>query len=191
MAFRERVSTVADLRAIENLPENKDKRFELLNGVIYEVPYPTPTHNSLIGNAYSPLRDFVKVNKLGYVFTDTVSYSLANGDEFAPDVSFVSRQRQTPPVPKQFTIAPDMAVEIVSPGNREREMMNKTESLLKSGTHFVWIIYPASKVVDICHLSADGSVNTRKVSLDGVLDGEDALPGFTLAVKDIFDLYSE
>jgi hypothetical protein len=41
MTVQERVSTIADLRVLESLPENVDKRFELLGGVIYEVPYPT------------------------------------------------------------------------------------------------------------------------------------------------------
>jgi hypothetical protein len=40
MAVQERVYTTEDLRAIEALPENRDKRFELIGGAIYEVPYP-------------------------------------------------------------------------------------------------------------------------------------------------------
>lgn len=188
MTIQERISTVADLRALEDLPENQEKRFELLKGIIYEAPYPSPTHNLIVGNIYSPLRTFVKTHKLGFVFTDTVSYSLPNGDEFAPDVSFVSRKRQAPPLPKQFTIAPDMAVEVASPGNRERELLDKAESLLESGTQVVWIVYPTTKVVDVCHLAEDGSLNTRKMELQGTLEGEGDLAGFQLAVKDIFDL---
>jgi Uma2 family endonuclease len=78
MTIQERISTIADLRALDGLPENQEKRFELLKGVIYEVPYPSPTHNLIVGNIYSPLRTFVKTQKLGFVFTDTVSYSLPN-----------------------------------------------------------------------------------------------------------------
>ncbi len=187
MVLQERVYTVADLRAIEALPENKDRRFELINGAIYEVPYPSPTHNLLVGNIYSSLREFVKARKLGYVFTDSVSYSLPNGDAYAPDVSFVSQERQAAPLPKQLTIAPDMAVEVASPSNRERELLDKAESLLECGTHFVWIVYPNTKVVDVCHLSPEGSLITRKIDSGGVLDGEDVLPGFTLSVRDVFE----
>lgn len=187
MVVQERALTVDDLRAHEMLPGNEDKRFELVNGVIYEVPYPSPTHNLFVGNIYSPIREFVRSNKLGYAFTDSVSYSLPNGDEFAPDVSFVAQGRVTLPLPKAFDFAPDMAVEVASPSNRERELLDKAESLLECGTHFVWIVYPNTKVVDVCHL-VDGNLVTRKVEIDGVLDGEDVLPGFTLAVKDIFEL---
>jgi Uma2 family endonuclease len=188
MVSQERVYTSTDLRVLEALPENRDKRFELLNGVIYEVAYPSPTHNLIVGNVYSPLRDFAKRQKLGFAFTDSVSYSLPNGDEFAPDVSFVSRERQSPPLPKTFSFAPDMAVEVASPSNRERELLDKAESLLECGTRFVWIAYPATQVVDVCHLNADGTLNTRKVDIEGTLDGEEVLPGFTLAVRNIFEV---
>jgi Uma2 family endonuclease len=191
MTIQERISTIADLRALEALPENQEKRFELIKGVIYEVPYPSPTHNLIVGNIYSPLRTFVKTHKLGFVFTDTVSYSLPNGDEFAPDVSFVSRKRQAPPLPKHFTITPDFAVEVASPGNRERELLDKAESLLESGTQVVWIVYPTMGVVDVCHLAEDGSLNTRKMDMQSVLEGEGELAEFRIAVKDIFDLDEE
>jgi Uma2 family endonuclease len=117
-----------------------------------------------------------------------VSYSLPNGDEFAPDVSFVARERQALPLPKQCTFPPDMAVEVASPSNRERELLDKAESLLESGTKFVWIVYPTTLVVDVCHLNADGSLNTRKVDAQGVLDGENVLPRFQLSVNATFDV---
>jgi len=188
MIIRDRVATVEDLRAIEVLPENKDRRFELVNGVIFEVPYPSPLHNLIIGNIYSPLREFVKGRNLGYVFTDSVSYSLPTGDLFAPDVSFMAHDRVTTPLPKQFMFAPNFAVEVASPSNWERELLNKAEALLKSGTSVVWIVYPTTKVVDVCHLSTDGTLNTRKAEIEDVLEGETPLDGFTLKVRDIFEL---
>jgi len=188
MTTQERLYTIDDLRRIEDMPENKDKLFELIKGVIYEVAYPSPTHNLIIQEIQTPLRSFAKSKKLGFVFTDTVSYSLPNGDEFAPDVSFVSYKRQSLPLPTRFKFAPDMAVEVASPSNWERELQNKTESMLQCGTKFVWIAYPASKIVDVCHLTPDGSLNIRKVGIDSTLDGEDVLPGFMLAVRDIFEI---
>ena len=50
----------------------------------------------------------------------------------------------------------------------------------------MWISYPIKRVFDVCHLTEDGSLIVRKIDIDGVLDGEDVLPGFTVAVKDIF-----
>jgi Uma2 family endonuclease len=189
MFIEQRLYTIEDLRAIESLPENKDKRFELLKGVICEVAYPMPEHNLIMGNVYDPLKVHVKVNQLGYVFTDSVIYELPNGDRIAPDVSFVAKGRAVPPFSQEFTIAPDFAVEIRSPSNAERELLDKAESLLECGTKLVWIAYPKKRVVDVCRLASDGSLNIRKMDIHAVLDGEDVLPGFKLAVKDIFDIY--
>jgi Uma2 family endonuclease len=91
-------------------------------------------------------------------------------------------------LPKRFALAPDFAVEVASPGNRERELLDKAESLLESGTTVVWIVYPTTKVVDVCHLAEDKSLNTRKMDIDSMLEGEGDLVGFSLTVKDIFDL---
>ncbi len=55
----------------------------------------------------------------------------------------------------------------------------------------MWIAYLKKKVVDVCHLEADGSLNIRKMDVNAILDGEDVLPGFKLPVKDIFEIYSE
>jgi Uma2 family endonuclease len=179
--------TVADLRALESLPENQDKRFELLNGEIYEVGRPSPLHTEVIGTIYFWFRSFlVEHPELGKAFVDGCSYILPNGDELAPDVSFVARARLPDPLPGQFTFAPDLAVEVFSPSNREREMYDKAESYLKCGTRVVWIVYPVEQVVDVLHLTAEGDLLARKVARGGALDGEDVLPGFSLPLAQIF-----
>lgn len=86
----------------------------------------------------------------------------------------------------KFELAPDLAVEVVSPSNRKREMLDKVESYLASGTKLVWLVYPTIKVGDVYRLNDDGSINIRKITVDGTLDGEDVLPGFSLRVSAIF-----
>jgi Uma2 family endonuclease len=112
MVAQERVSTLEDLRELESRPENADKRFELLNGVIYEVPTGTPLHAWIIGNFLFALQLHIRPRQLGFAFGDSVSYTLPNGHELIPDVSFVSAERQSRPFPDKFRFAPDLAVEI-------------------------------------------------------------------------------
>lgn len=115
----------------------------------------------------------------------SIQYDLPNGDTFIPDVSFVSKQRQ-PQLPPKFTIAPDLAIEVFSPGNRERQMNEKVESYLRSGTRRVWVAYPEAKVVEVYRLSPDGGLLFHSFGLDATLDGEDILPGLNIAVRDLF-----
>jgi len=185
MSIQEQYSTRTDLMALYDLPENARKRFELMRGVIYEVPTGTPLHAWIIWALARIIGNFVVENDLGYVFGDSIEYHLPNGDIFIPDVTFVSKQHQ-PTLPAQFTIAPDLAVEVFSPSNRERGMTEKIESYLESGTRRVWVIYPESKLVEVYSRVDDKALLLRKVTLDGTLDGEDVLPGLQIPVRDLF-----
>ncbi|MBZ0278733.1 MAG: Uma2 family endonuclease [Anaerolineae bacterium] len=186
MVTREKRYTLDDLRAVEDRPENADKSFELLNGEIYEMPGASPLHNFIVAQIVYFLMGFVRPQNIGFVFGDATSYTLPNGDELIPDASFVSKEQVALPFPEKFLFAPDLAIEVASPSNRERELLDKTESYLQSGTRVVWIVYLPHIVVDVCHLDEDGELKIRKVEISGTLDGEDVLPGFKLAVKDIF-----
>jgi Uma2 family endonuclease len=186
VAQHKQAYTLDDLRAIEALPENADKYFELINGEIHELATPSPLHNFIVAQIVFFLLAFVKANNLGYIFGDATSYTLSNGDELIPDASFISKERQALPLPSKFFIAPDLAIEVVSPSNREREMLDKAESYLQSGTRLVWVIYPQTQIVDAIRLTEQGKLSVQKIAFDGTLDGEDVLPGFKLAVRDIF-----
>lgn len=186
MVIREKRYTLADLREIDSRPENADKRFELLNGEIFEVPTPSPAHSYTGTMFVRRIGRYLDDNDIGYVFGDAVSYTLPNGDELIPDASSVSKARQPLPLPKRFLIAPDLAIEVASPSNTERELLEKAESYLESGSKLVWIVYLKILAVDVCRRNADGSLTIRKVDFNGVLDGEDVLPGFMLPVRDIF-----
>ncbi len=186
MAIREKRYTVDDLRAIEQLSENTDRRFELVEGVIYEVAAaPSPTHAYISGEIFSAIRNYVKQHQSGFAFGDSVSYTLAGDYEFIPDASFIAKERQ-PTLPEKFLIAPDLAVEVVSPSNRPREILDKVESYLRYGARLVWVVYPDERVVDVYRLADDGSLNLRKVDCESTLDGGEVLPGFKLAVREIF-----
>ena len=185
MTLNAHLNTAADLEALYDLPENADKKFELFKGVIYEVPSGTPLHAWIILLLARMIGNFVIERGLGYVFADSIQYDLPNGDSFIPDVSFISKQRQ-PELPPKFTIAPDLAIEVFSPGNRERQMTEKVESYLRGGTQRVWVAYPESKVVEVYRLSPDGGLLFHTFGLDATLDGEDVLPGLKISVRDVF-----
>jgi Uma2 family endonuclease len=180
----QRLYTVDDLRQIENLPGNEDKWFELIAGVIYEVARPSPLHTYMMGETFAYIRNFNREHDLGWAFGDGHSYFLTPTDEPAPDVSFVSKLR-APTLPDRFTFAPDLAIEIMSPSNRDAEMLDKVELYLQHGSKLVWVFNPKPRTVYVWR-KVNGGMLTHKMGMDGVLDGEDVLPGFRLAVKDVF-----
>jgi Uma2 family endonuclease len=186
VAHEKPLFTLADLRDIESRPENAHKHFELLRGEIFENPPSCPLNGYIASYCAYQLYAFVQPPRGGLVFGDNTSYELPNGDELIPDVSFITKEKAVWPLPEKFRFAPDLAVEVFSPSNHEREMTEKVESFLESGTQLVWVIYPTKQVVEVYRRLDDGSLNLRKVDVNGTLDGETVLPGFQLPVRGIF-----
>ena len=186
MVLRERRYTLADLREIEQRPENRDKTFELINGDVRQVNPPKPNHAYTADRFYTAFNSYAEQTGSGIAFSDSVGYDLPNGDSLIPDASFVAKAQVWFPLPDTFDFAPLVAVEVASPSNSVRELLDKAESFLECGTKLVWVGYPTKRIVDVCHLTEDGSLLVHKVDINGILDGEDVLPGFKLAVKDVF-----
>jgi Uma2 family endonuclease len=180
-----RLLTANDFDALTALPENEGKRFELHQGEVVEMPSPSPLHAYVISMLVYLLAKHITAHQLGYFFADSVSYYLPNGDVFIPDASYLSFQRQTG-LPNRFTVAPDLAVEVVSPGNRPREILNKVESYLESGTLLVWVIYPEEQVIDSYRRGAGNTLIMQKHTATDLLDGEDVLPGLQFTVREVF-----
>jgi Uma2 family endonuclease len=186
-AIQERTGphTRADLAALYALPENKVKRFELINGEIYEVPAASLLHNWIITQLVFLLKLYVDPRGLGIVFGDGAGFDLPNGDSVEPDVAFVSAVAATA-LPKRFDIAPDLAVEVVSPSNTPTEMSDKIDSYLTSGTKRVWVVYPERHVIEVFRRIGDRSTAYETYRMGDTVTGEGVLDGFSLPVADVF-----
>lgn len=101
-----------------------------------------------------------------------------------PDVAFISSDRLPDgPLPDGFwPLAPDLAVEVVSPSNSAAHMQEKVLQYLDTGSREVWVIQPATRTVEVWR----PDTSMRIVREDGTLDGGDVIPGFRLAIADLF-----
>lgn len=185
MTTRPQDVTLADFERFVQAPANADRLFELIAGEIIEVPPPSPLHAHIAGVIYAAMLRYLADNDLGFAFPDSVSYTLADDSEVIPDASFISYARQ-PSLPAKFRVAPDIAVEVMSPSNRPRQMLDKIERYLAAGTRWVWVVYPTERVADVYQRADDGDLRLRKLGWNDVFDGGEVLPGFQLAVRDVF-----
>ena len=102
-----------------------------------------------------------------------------------PDIAYFSAERI--PLDVRITgyaeVPPDLVVEIVSPSDSPREVNDKAWMWLSYGVRLVWVVQPDTRTVDV---HAPGRA---VVTLDehDTLDGLDVLPGFTCAVREVFD----
>jgi hypothetical protein len=140
----------------------------------------------IAGKVFLRIGLHVEERGLGRVTTAGTAYAVAN-TLLDPDVGFVAMVRAPSGLPKgHIPFAPDLAVEIVSPDEKPRHVLDRIERYLENGTRLVWVIYPDERIVDVWRRGERGGLNKQKVSIDGTLDGEDVLPGFKLAVRGIF-----
>ena len=157
---------------------------ELVDGVLVEktVGYYESYLAMEIG---SILREFVKRNGLGVVAGEAGMMRLSAGLVRIPDVSFVSWTRlpgrRVPRVPIA-DLAPDLAVEVISPSNTAREMERKLQDFLAAGVRLVWYVYPGPQEVHV-YTAERHDVLT----IEQELSGGDVLPGFVLPLRQLFE----
>ena len=131
------------------------------------------------------LAGFVRRRRLGVVAGEAGMMRLSTGLVRIPDVSFISWERlpgrRVPRVPIA-DLAPDLAVEVISPSNTAREMEGKLQEYLAAGVRLVWYVHPEPQEIHV-YTAERHDVLT----IDQELSGGDVLPGFVLSLRQLFE----
>lgn len=160
--------------------------YEFVHGVPVEKPMGAESDwigATLIGLLWS----YCRPANLGLVFGAQTGYRCFPKDRKKlrkPDVSFIARGRLPGDKPPKgdIDIAPDLAVEVVSPNDPTPEVETKVLDYLSANVRLVWVIIPETKTVHVRRLSGTVDVLTES----DTLSGEDVVPGFTCRVADLF-----
>jgi Uma2 family endonuclease len=167
--------------ALARQAENTDKRLELINGEIVEK-VPTQLHALIASLFNAMLFLYVQQNPIGWVFSE-LRIRLGDDDlnDRLPDVALVLKAGRTFEPDAPLTYVPDLVVEIQSPGQSDKFIIDKATFFLNNGGQMVWIVYPSKRLVE-----ALTRTDRQLLTEADILDGGDLLPGFKLPVKDIF-----
>ncbi len=173
-------------KELESMPET-DEHIELVSGVIVRMPPASESHGSIAWSVAQPVAVFLAQNPVGQGYIADTGFALTHDPDTvrAPDFAFVSAKRLAGRPPRQdfFDGAPDLAVEVVSPDDKDSDVQDKVLEYLNAGTQFVWVLRPRQQTVTV-HRSVK---DVRVLTIDDRLDGEDVLPGFALLVRNIFE----
>jgi Uma2 family endonuclease len=186
MAIQERLYTAEEFWEIAQRPENQDKRLELIDGVIVEMAPSSQKNTVVAGRIIYFLNAFVIPRDLGYVTGPDGGFTIDGHNGYQPDAAFISKARHAELKGVEFPVAPDLAVEVISPSESSNDVLKKVTRYLQAGTKRVWTLYPIDEMVYVWKMAGDGTVNMQLFGMDDTLDGEDVLPGFTLKVSEIF-----
>ncbi len=161
-------------------------RHELVEGELRTMSPANNEHGGVAANLCIHLGSFVLSRQLGRLFAAETGFIIARGPDtvLAPDVSFIRRDR----IPASGLLkafwpgAPDLAAEVVSPGDTRREVAEKTARWLKAGVRLLWVVYPERRTVEVHRAGVEVIV----LGEDDTLDGQDVVPGFRCRVGEIF-----
>jgi Uma2 family endonuclease len=164
-------------------PEDGQK-YELVDGQLRVSPAGY-RHGAVCVQLATLLNSFVKERRLGYVVDSSTGFRLPGGNVRLPDVSFVAKGRFTGErLPEGFSdVPPDLAVEVLSPGDRSRDILDKVGEYLEAGVRVVWVIDPRRRTA-VVHRSL---TEVQTLGPDDFLDGGDVVPGFRCRLADVID----
>ena len=175
-----KIWTDAELMALTD-----GKCYELVDGELIDMGNSGALHGYTCSLLVMALMNYILPRGLGIILDSSTAFTMKNGNKRSPDISFVSKERLTglKRLPQGFFDgAPDLVVEIISPGNTFEEIHTKVEEYFASGTRLLWIIHPDEKFVLVYHSPQPD----RLLRGDDILDGEDVIPNFKVALSDLF-----
>jgi Uma2 family endonuclease len=173
--------TIADFDALDEIEGVKQ---ELIDGELVVTPSPMPRHNIVCSKLGVPLGLFVTQHKLGIVLWGQ-DYQVGD-DVLNPDLAFIRAERLIEKN-RRPGWAPDLVVEIWSPSNerKSQDLRRKAKRYLDGGAQAVWLLYPEAGIARIERPGQPSQV--LDVESGGKLEDRALLPGFSIALADIFE----
>jgi len=171
--------TVAEF---EKLPDD-DNQHELDEGELIVMPPPMPRHGMVQRAVAVALDQAARKAGSGIVMTEC-GFRLAPDVVQAPDVAFIREERRAEITWDRYCeFGPDLAVEILSPGDTAARLQRKITQYLKAGTHTVWVLDPDSVTVSVYQKPGV----FRTLTADDQIDAPELLPGFSIPVRTLFE----
>lgn len=184
------MSTVTQARLVTaeeflQLPDPADgSRQELVRGVVVTMPPRGVLHGVCCLKVGRVLGNFIDDHDLGVIASNDAGFVSDRDPDTVrgPDLSFWSKDRIAE-IPSGYAkLAPDFAIEVVSPGDVFSKVQEKVRHYLDRGVRLVWLVNPEDRSVTVC--------KSKKEMLilfdDDHIEGNDVLPGFRVRVADLF-----
>jgi Uma2 family endonuclease len=168
-----------------NLPSDGMRR-ELVRGEIFILNPADGEHGAIAHEIAWLSEQHVRRHGIGRLFAAETGFLLDRNPDTvrAPDVAFIRKERiDAGGIPATFISgAPDLAVEVLSPGDRASEVEAKVADWLQHGTAVVWVVNPRQSTVSV-HRSGQGP---QLLTAGDFLEDTDLLAGFKVRVGDFF-----
>ena len=163
---------------------DRETRVQLIDGVLLQEPAPTYRHQRAVIRLVMALGAFVRSHD-GEVLCAPIDVELGVHDIFQPDVIFISEERRSIITEKRIVGAPDLVIEILSPGTSHYDLHIKKRVYESTGVREYWIVDPLLETLDILVNGDRGFDAVVRVAADEQVVSA-VLPGLVLAPTSLF-----
>ncbi len=160
-----------------------EREFEVVDGKPEEKEMAGARHGGVAARLIGKLVPHVEDNLLGGIYTPDTSFQIGHNERL-PDIGFVSAERlpEDGEPEGMWMIAPDLAVEVISPNDLWEKVSSKVRNYFAAGVREVWLVSPEQQTITIYH----SPTHTTILTADDELSSEEILPGFRCRVGEIF-----
>jgi Uma2 family endonuclease len=170
---------------LETIPQEREgDRHELVDGELVVTPSPRPTHQMISVNIEFALVRHVREHDLGMVLDAPIDVRLTPDNVLVPDLVFIARDRLHIIGPKAIDAAPDLIVEILSPGTKQRDLSMKRALYARFGVQEYWVVEPEARSVTTLMLVGDMYEKISSSQADTVPSR--VLPRLALNLNEVF-----
>ena len=149
------------------------------------VPSPLEAHQRVSKKIEYQLVEFIEGHDLGYVYYAPFDVVLSMGNVVQPDILFISKERRGIITKQNVQGAPDLVIEVLSPGTSDRDLTLKRTLYGKYGVREYWIVNPEAQTVEVCILGKSGLDTVRVYPKESMLSSV-ILPGLEIDLREIF-----
>lgn len=164
------------------LPDDGFK-YQVINGVVVMAPSPTPRHQGVLVEIGAQFRNYLKAKPIARVFAD-VDVRFAADLVYRPDLTVVTLERLPKPL-RRIDVAPDLVVEILSPGSESMDQRTKLADYERYGVREYWIVSPG-ETLTVRAWRLQGGKFVASNAADGPVTSI-VLPGFVLDMDSLRD----
>jgi Uma2 family endonuclease len=160
-------------------------RYEIIEGELFMSPAPDPIHQECGFELMATFRDFNKKHNLGKVYIAPIDVILPGlATPVQPDGLFIFKERLHIVKKGQIEGAPDIVVEVLSPGNWLTDRREKFQNYAKAGVREYWIVNPLARTIELFVLRKGRYELIGKYGFGETVRSE-VLPGFEVQVEEI------
>ncbi|MBM3890489.1 MAG: Uma2 family endonuclease [Verrucomicrobia bacterium] len=168
----------------EQMPEGPPY-YQVIEGELVMSPSPRTPHQYIIGNLYVFLRNYLRDHPIGEVLLAPLDVFLSETNVYQPDLVFVSNERRSLITDHGIEGAPDLVIEVLSPGTARFDRGSKRKIYARTGVQELWLVDPDGKRIQIYRLTEDADAPAATYAANAVFESP-LLPGLRIEAAEVF-----